>query len=197
MFYKNHVLWWSYYMCHILKGTYTWTTVHKTVLENATRLYFSTVRVRLFQSFVFFTILQFYNLTIRHNNSRLSKTCHQMSVTSSQSFFHLILFHTWFNSGSCPLLSSGLLDQILMQRRLNWGVKMALWQFIKKYLNDFIDGSGRSSRDCHCTHTGWCARRNTPSRGLLLLCDRLMQRCGVCKSTCASYVPCFGLSKSK
>lgn len=141
--------------------------------------------------------LQFYNLTIRHNNSRLSKTCHQMSVTSSQSFFHLILFHTWFNSGSCPLLSSGLLDQILMQRRLNWGVKMALWQFIKKYLNDFIDGSGRSSRDCHCTHTGWCARRNTPSRGLLLLCDRLMQRCGVCKSTCASYVPCFGLSKSK
>lgn len=96
-----------------------------------------------------------------------------------------------------PLLYSGLLDQILMQRRLNWGVKMALWQFIKKYLNDFIDGSGRSSRDCHCTHTGWCARRNTPSRGLLLLCDRLMQRCGVCKSTCASYVPCFGLIKSK
>lgn len=96
-------------MCHILKGIYTWKTVHKTVLENATRLYFSTVRVRLFQSFVFFTILQFYNLTIRHNNSRLSKTCHQMSVTSSQSFFHLILFHTWFNSGSCPLLSSGLL----------------------------------------------------------------------------------------
>lgn len=63
MFYKNHVLWWSYYMCHILKGIYTWTTVHKTVLENATQLYFSTVRVRLFQSFVFFTILQSYNQT--------------------------------------------------------------------------------------------------------------------------------------
>lgn len=37
----------------------------------------------LFQSFVFFTI--------RQNNSRLSKTCHHMSVTSSQSFVSALL----------------------------------------------------------------------------------------------------------
>lgn len=128
-------------MCHILKGIYTWTTVHKTVLENATRLYFSTVRVRLFQSFVFFynfTILQ--SDTITHDYLR-------------PAIIYLSLLHNHLR----PLLSSGLLDQILMQRRLYWGVKMALWQFIKKYLNDFIDWSGwsgRSSRDFHCTHTG-------------------------------------------
>lgn len=109
--------------------------------------------------------LQFYNLTIRHNNSRLSKTCHHISVTSSQSFASAALLRF---AGSDPNAEASVL-----------GVKMAVWQFIKKYLNDFIDGSGRSSRDCHCTHTGWCARRNTLSRGLLLLCDRLMQRCGV------------------
>lgn len=99
MFFDDHIT------CIIfLKHNIGSKVLTKTVLQDLNTIIFPTVLVCLLQNDVLFTI--------RHNNSGLSKSSHEMSVASLQSFVPAAALRS-----RCSLLY--------------WGVKWLFWWFMK------------------------------------------------------------------